>query len=61
MKTKRYQLKKVIRSNLKENIKNYLNKSDAWKNQLALVINFLSSKDFSDDRAVHSGSDSIKL
>ena len=39
---------------------NYLRKSDARKIQLAIAINFISSKDTSADRVMHSKSDDIE-
>ena len=36
-------------------------KSDAWKTQLKMVINFISSKDIDEDRVMHSKSDSIEV
>ena len=39
---------------------NYLRKSDAWKIQLKVAINFISSKDISVDCVMHSRSDNIE-
>ena len=38
-----------------------LQKSDTWKIQLTIAINFISSKDAEEDRVMHSRSDNIKL
>ena len=35
--------------------------SDAWKFQLTIAINFISSKGSEEDRIMHSNSDNIKL
>ena len=43
------------------NIKIDLQNSDAWKIQLTIVINFISSKDAEEERVIHSSSDSIKF
>ena len=50
--TKHYQSKK-IRRYLKDIINN-LKKSDAWKIQFTLAINFLSSKDTDEERSIDS-------
>ena len=42
------------------NIINNLQNSNAWKIQLIIVINFISSKDSEEDRVMHSSSDNIK-
>ena len=36
-------------------------KSDTWKNQLTLVINFVSSKDVDEEGVMHSKSDNIEF
>ena len=36
---------------------NNLKKSDSWKNQLAIAVNFISSKDNYEERVVHLNSD----
>ena len=38
-----------------------LQKFDTWKNQLTIVINFISSKDVDEDRVIHSKSDNIEF
>ena len=38
-----------------------LQSSDAWKIQLTIEINFISSKDTEEERVMHSTSDSIKF
>ena len=38
-----------------------LQKSDAWKIQLTITINFISSKDAEEERVMHSMSDNIKF
>ena len=38
-----------------------LQNSDAWKIQLAITINFISSKDGEEERVIHSSSGSIKF
>ena len=38
-----------------------LQKFDAWKIQLTIAINFISSKDAGEVRAIHSTSNSIKF
>ena len=44
-----------------KNIINNLQNSDAWKIQLIIAINFISSKHVEEDRAMHSASDYIKF
>ena len=39
------------------NLENY----DAWKIQLTIAINFISSKDAGEERLIHSSSGNIKL
>ena len=39
----------------------YLQSSDAWKIQLTIAINFISSKDTGEESVMHSTSDSIKF
>ena len=39
---------------------NNLKKSDSWKNQLAIAVNFISSKDSYEERVVHLNSDTQK-
>ena len=39
---------------------NNLKKSDSWKNQLAIAVNFISSKDNYEERVVHLNSDTQK-
>ena len=56
---KRYQLKHIL-NKIKPYLKNIINdlkKSDAQKIQLPLAINFVSSKDNDEERAMHSKSD----
>ena len=36
---------------------NNFKKSDSWKNQLAIAVNFISSKDSYEERVVHLNSD----
>ena len=50
-----------------EKIKPYLRdlitdlvESDTWKNPLALIINFISSKDAEKERVMHSKTDNIR-
>ena len=43
-----------------KNIINFKN-SDAWKIQLAIAINFISSKDTEEEPVMHLNSDSIKF
>ena len=60
---KHYQLKNIlfkIRSYLKDII-NDLNKSDIWKIQLTITINFLSSKDDDKEHVMHSKGDNIEF
>ena len=38
-----------------------LQKSDTWKIQLTIAINFISSKDVDEKRVIHSKSDDIEL
>ena len=38
-----------------------LQSSDAWKIQLTIEINFISSKDTEEERVMHSTSDNIKF
>ena len=40
---------------------NNLKKSDIWKIQLTMAINFVSSKDTDEARAMHSESDNMKI
>ena len=59
--TKHYQLKKYlnkIRPHLKDIINN-LKKSDTWKIELTIAINFIPSKVNNEKRVIHSKSDSI--
>ena len=59
--TKHYQLKKYlnkIRPHLKDIINN-LKKSDTWKIELTIAINFIPSKGNNEKRVIHSKSDSI--
>ena len=49
-----------IKPCLKEIINN-LKKSDTWKIQLTVVINFISSKDIDKECVMHSKSDNIKI
>ena len=37
-----------------KNIINHLKKSDTWKIQSTIVINFISSKDNDEERVIHS-------
>ena len=57
--TKHYQSKK-IRRYLKDIINN-LKKSDAWKIQFTLAINFLSSKDTDEERSIDSNNDNSTI
>ena len=43
------------------NIINNLQNSDAWKIQLTIAINFISSKGAKEERVIHSSSSNIKL
>ena len=54
---KHYQLKNIWIRYLKDII-NKLKKSDMWKIQLTVGINFISVKDNDEDRLMHSKSDS---
>ena len=38
-----------------------LQKSDTWKIQLTIAINFVSSKDVDEERVMHSESDNIEF
>ena len=60
---KRYQLKHILNKiePYLKNIINDLKKSDAQKIQLPLAINFISSKDNDEKRAMHSKSDNIEI
>ena len=60
---KRYQLKHILNKiePYLKNIINDLKKSDAQKIQLPLAINFISSKDNDEERAMHSKSDNIEI
>ena len=49
-----------IRSYLKDTI-NDLKKSDTWKIQLMIAINFSYSKDDDEESAMHSKSDNIEI
>ena len=49
-----------IRPHLKDIINN-LKKSDTWKNQLTIKINFISSKDNDEERVMHSKRDNIEI
>ena len=49
--TKPFKSKNIIINNLK--------KSDTWKIQLTIAINFISSKDIDEERVMHSTSDNI--
>ena len=44
-----------------KNIINNLKKSDTWKIQLTIAINFISFKDNNDECVMHSKSDSIEI
>ena len=44
-----------------KDIINNLQKPDTWKIQLALAINFISSKDIGEERVIHSKSDKIEI
>ena len=44
-----------------KDIINNLKKSDTWKSQLTIAINFISSKDTDEERVVHLTSDNIKI
>ena len=60
---KRYQLKHIL-NKIKPYLKNIINdlkKSDAQKIQLPLAINFVSSKDNDEERAMRSKSDNIEI
>ena len=39
----------------------YFKKSDLWKIQLTMEINFISSKDNDEEHVMHSKSDNIEL
>ena len=43
------------------NIRINLQKSDTWKIQLTVAINFISSKDAEEERIIHSKSNNVKL
>ena len=51
---------KKIRPYLQD-IKVNLKKPDTWKIQLAIVINFMSSKDIDEECLIHSKSDNIEI
>ena len=60
---KQYQSKKYhdkIRQYLIDFINN-LKKSDIWKIQLILAINYMSSKDADEEHVIHPKSDKIKI
>ena len=61
---KHYQLEKdlnIIKPYLKDIINN-LKKSDKWKIQLTITINFISSKDDNDEEhVIHSKSDNKEI
>ena len=40
---------------------NGLKKSDTWKIQLSITINFISSKDTEEKRVMHSKSENVKI
>ena len=44
-----------------KDIINDLKKSDTWKNQLKIAINFISYKDNGEERVMHSRSDNIEI
>ena len=44
-----------------KDIINDLKKSDTWKNQLTIEINFFSSKDKNEEREMHSKNDNIEI
>ena len=44
-----------------QDIKVNLKKPDTWKIQLAIVINFMSSKDIDEECLIHSKSDNIEI
>ena len=46
---------KIYLSNIIINLQN----SDAWKNQITIAINFISSKDANEEHVMHSASDII--
>ena len=48
-----------IKPNLKD--KNDLKKSDRWKTQLTMAINFVSSKDTEEEREIYSKSYNIEI
>ena len=49
-----------IKSYLKDIIKD-LKKSDTWKIQLAITINFISSRDDDEECVIHAKSDNIEI
>ena len=44
-----------------KDITNNLQKSDTWKIQLTVAIDFISSKDNGEERVIHSKSDKIEI
>ena len=42
-------------------ILNNLKKSDTWKTKLTIAINFTSSEDIDEERAMHSKSDNMEI
>ena len=44
-----------------KDIKNNLKKSDTWKTELTITINFIFSKDTDEKRVMHSQSDNIEI
>ena len=44
-----------------KDITNNLQKSDTWKIQLTVAIDFISSKDIGEERVIHSKSDKIEI
>ena len=60
---KHYQLKNILikLGPYLKDIINDLKKSDTWKIQLTIAINFISSKDNDKERVMHSKSDNIEI
>ena len=65
---KHYQLKNILIKldhtyiiNVKSNIINDLKKSDTWKIQLTIAINFISPKDTDEEHIMNSKNDNIEL
>ena len=64
MKKRNLSLEKYLWKKIKPYLRNIitdLQNSNTWKIQLIISINFISSKDAEEERAMHAMSDKIKL